>query len=138
MRYNDDDDDTEDYSPRSRNGYTASLRQTLIAAADKFELEKQRSEAQLRAQIAAERKSLADERKSLQAERAKTAELEMKVKEESAKADGESKRVKGLQEELSQCKVQVVGTVRRMLASVPEERFPSLAEALQGILSPVG
>lgn len=111
MRYNDDDDDTEDYSPRSRNGYTASLRQTLIAAADKFELEKQRSEAQLRAQIAAERKSLADERKSLQAERAKTAELEMKVKEESAKADGESKRVKGLQEELSQCKVQVVGTV---------------------------
>lgn len=33
---------------------------------------------------------------------------------------------------------EVVGTVRRMLASVPEERFPSLAEALQGILSPVG
>ena len=84
-RYNDDDDDTEDYSPRSRNGYTASLRQTLIAAADKFELEKQRSEAQLRAQIAAERKSLADERKSLQVERAKTAELEMKVKEEQDK-----------------------------------------------------
>lgn len=110
-RYNDDDDDTEDYSPRSRNGYTASLRQTLIAAADKFELEKQRSEAQLRAQIAAERKSLADERRSLQVERAKTAELEMKVKEESAKADAESKRVKGLHEELSQCKVQVVGTV---------------------------